>query len=124
MSDIDQVLTAVMCNHTAAHHGVAGSPETRGCDECGATWTEIQPDVEPAPTNPSGGAVTSTPAPSGDTNSIVELDRREAVVQTIRGVLYTTPYADLGWRPEPGRFATDDEASEHLARLIAEWVSR
>lgn len=31
------------------------------------------------PTNPPGSAVTSTPAPSGDTNSLVELDRRHAV---------------------------------------------
>ena len=35
-------------------------------------------DLTLDPMNPSGGAVTSTPAPSGDTNALVELDREEA----------------------------------------------
>lgn len=73
---------------------------------------------------PSGGAVTQpNPAPS-DAPSLVELDRQDAIVQAIRWALYTTPYAELGWKPEPGRFDTDDAASEHLARMIAPAVAR
>lgn len=44
--------------------------------------------LEPAPTDPSGGAVTSTPAPSDDTTpSLVELDRREAEQRVLRTAL-------------------------------------
>lgn len=80
----------------------------------------------PNPQTTPGDAVTDrAPASSGATNAIVELDRadrHERLVRTIQGVLYTTPYDQLGWHPVEGRFTTDADASEHLARQIAEWV--
>lgn len=54
------------------------SPCTNGEYEAISTLDGFLADAEPStPTDPSGGAVTSTPAPS-DVPSLVELDRREA----------------------------------------------
>lgn len=80
----------------------------------------------PAPTDPSTGAVTpSSPAPVDDaTPSLVELDRKDALVHEITELLYTTPFPDLGWKPEPGQFASYAAAAEHLARLIAAAVTQ
>jgi hypothetical protein len=97
-------------NHVGEHATITVSGVTRH------RWTQTTP----------GDAVTDrAPASSGATNAIVELDRadrHEHLVRTIQGVLYTTPYDQLGWRPVEGRFTTDADASEHLARQIAEWV--
>jgi hypothetical protein len=88
-------------------------------DGTGNNWVAIEAeflipsfDVEEIlgdPADTSGGSVTER--------------RQEMLIQKIRTVLYHRPYADLGWRPDPGRFETDDAASEHLARMIAEVIA-
>lgn len=36
------------CSHVEAHHGIAGSPNELGCDECGHVWRDVEAEV-PAP---------------------------------------------------------------------------
>ena len=47
-------------------------------DVAGRVYWFASTDLTLDPTSPSDGAVTSTPAPSDDTNALVELDREEA----------------------------------------------
>jgi len=47
-------------------------------DVAGRVYWFASTDLTLDPTSPSDGAVTSTPAPSDDTNALVELDRQEA----------------------------------------------
>lgn len=72
-------MSVYTCPETACDF-VIGAHGPLGDDEPDYFTEEIDAHrASHAPTDPSGGAVTSTPAPSDDTTpSLVELDRREA----------------------------------------------